>query len=79
MAITLRQREVLDFISQFVTVNKYSPSYMEIGAGVGLSSLATVHKHIQNLKRKGFLSAEYNRSRAIDITEGICPACGHKR
>ena len=67
MAITKRQRQVYDFISDFVQQNQYSPSFEEIGAGLGLSSLATVHKHISNLEKKGLLSRDYNRSRSIDL------------
>jgi len=67
MAITKRQREVYDFISDFVQRNQYSPSFEEIGEGLGLSSLATVHKHISNLEKKGLLSRDYNRSRSIDL------------
>jgi repressor LexA len=67
MAITKRQREVYDFISEFVQRNGYSPSFEEIGEGLGLSSLATVHKHISNLEKKGLLSRDYNRSRSIDL------------
>lgn len=67
MAITKRQRQVYDFISEFVQRNGYSPSFEEIGDGLGLSSLATVHKHISNLEKKGLLSRDYNRSRSIDL------------
>ena len=67
MAITRRQRQVYDFISGFVQQNGYSPSFEEIGAGLGLSSLATVHKHISNLEKKGLLRRDYNRSRSIDV------------
>src|SRR5215467_8856099 len=67
MAITRRQREVYDFISRFVTENGYSPSFEEIGQGLKLNSLATVHKHISNLERKGLLKRDYNRSRSIDL------------
>src|SRR5437763_6213509 len=67
MAITRRQREVYDFISTFVQRNGYSPSFEEIGDGLGLSSLATVHKHISNLEKKGLLTRDYNRSRSIDL------------
>src|ERR1700690_2519217 len=67
MAITKRQREVYDFISEFVQKNGYSPSFEEIGEGLGLSSLATVHKHISNLEKKGLLTRDYNRSRSIDL------------
>jgi repressor LexA len=67
MAITKRQREVYDYISDFVQRKGYSPSFEEIGDGLGLSSLATVHKHISNLEKKGLLSRDYNRSRSIDL------------
>src|SRR5262250_1618516 len=67
MAITKRQRQVYDFIADFVQRNNYTPSYQEIGDGLGLNSLATVHKHISNLEKKGLLSRDYNRSRSIDL------------
>jgi len=67
MAITKRQREIYDFIARFVAERGYSPSFEEIGAGTDLSSLATVHKHITNLEKKGLLKRDYNRSRSIDV------------
>jgi repressor LexA len=67
VAITRRQKQVLDFIANFVQSNGYSPSFEEIGHAMGLSSLATVHKHISNLEQKGLLRRDYNRSRSIDI------------
>jgi repressor LexA len=67
MAITRRQKEVLDFLSSFTSRNGYSPSYEEIAAGLGLSSLATVHKHVTNLQTKGLLQRAHNRSRSIDV------------
>jgi len=67
MAITRRQRQVYDFISEFVQKHQYSPSFEEIGEGLGLSSLATVHKHVSNLEKKGLLTRDYNRSRSIDL------------
>jgi repressor LexA len=67
MAITKRQRELYDFISEFVQKNGYSPSFDEIREGMGLNSLATVHKHVTNLEKKGLLTRDYNRSRSIDL------------
>ena len=67
MAITKRQRQVYDFIADFVQRNQFTPSFQEIGDGLGLSSLATVHKHITNLEKKGLLNRDYNRSRSIDL------------
>jgi repressor LexA len=67
MALTRRQKQVYDFLAQFVEEHGYSPSFEEIGDGLGLSSLATVHKHISNLEEKGLLKRDYNRSRSIDL------------
>jgi repressor LexA len=67
MAITRRQKQVYDYVEDFVQRNGYSPSFEEIGAGMGLSSLATVHKHITNLEKKGLVKRGHNKSRSIDI------------
>jgi len=67
MAITRRQKEVIDFLTGFTQKNGYSPSYEEIAQGLGLNSLATVHKHVTNLQNKGLLQRAHNRSRSIDV------------
>lgn len=67
MAITRRQKEVYDFVADFVQQHGYSPSFEEIGRGLGLNSLATVHKHVSNLEKKGLVKRDYNRSRSIDL------------
>jgi repressor LexA len=67
MALTKRQKEVYDFLARFLEEHEYSPSFEEIGEGLGLTSLATVHKHISNLEQKGLLKRDYNRSRSIDL------------
>ena len=67
MAVTKRQHEVYEFLQRFIEKHGYSPSYQEIGEGLGLSSPATVHKHITNLVQKGMLRRDYNRSRSIDV------------
>ena len=67
MAITRRQHEMYDFISRWVAEKGYSPSFEEIAQGMKLSSLATVHKHVSNLEKKGLLTRDYNRSRSIDL------------
>src|SRR5208283_2623360 len=67
MAVTRRQKQVYDFLAKFVDEHGYSPSFEEISEGLGLSSLATVHKHISNLEQKGLLKRDYNRSRSIDL------------
>lgn len=65
--LTKRQREILDFINEFIAKNHYSPSVREIGDHFDLSSPATVHVHIENLKKKGFLSNSYRESRSIEL------------
>lgn len=69
MALTRRQREVYDFIRAFVAERGYSPSLEEIGQRFGLSSVATVHKHVQHLVEKGYLRKAWNRSRSVEPVE----------
>jgi len=69
MALTRRQKEVMDFLSRFIHKNGFSPSYEEIAAGLGLASLATVHKHIQALESKQYLRRSYNHSRSLEVAE----------
>jgi repressor LexA len=67
VALTRRQKEVMDFLSTFIDEHGYSPSYEEIASGLGLASLATVHKHIQALETKQYLRRSYNHSRSVEI------------
>src|SRR3989442_5505128 len=69
MALTKRQKEVLDFLVAFETKHGYAPSFEEIGKGLKLTSLATVHKHITTLEKKGFIRRGYNQSRSIEIVQ----------
>jgi len=69
MALTRRQKEVMDFLSSFIAKKGYSPSYEEIASGLGLASLATVHKHIQALEAKQYLRRSYNHSRSLEVAE----------
>jgi repressor LexA len=67
MALTRRQKEVLDFIAAYQVENGYSPSYEEIARGLNLASIATVHKHISALDKKNYLQRSHNQSRSIDV------------
>jgi repressor LexA len=67
MALTRRQKEVLDFIASYQVENGYSPSYEEIARGLQLASIATVHKHISALDKKNYLHRGHNQSRSIDV------------
>jgi repressor LexA len=68
MALTKRQKEVLDFIADFVEQNGYSPSYEELAHGLNLASLATVHKHIQALESRNYIRRLFNQSRSIEVS-----------
>jgi repressor LexA len=68
MALTPRQKQVLELISGFVRDNGYCPSYEEIGRGLGLASLATVHKHISALEARGYLIRSFNQSRSLELS-----------
>jgi repressor LexA len=68
MALTRRQKEVLDFIEGFVRENGYSPSYEEIAQGLKLASLATVHKHLSALETKHYVRRGFNQSRSVEVT-----------
>ena len=69
MALTRRQREVLDVIRTFIERRGYSPSLEEIGTELGLSSVATVHKHVSLLAEKGYLRRAWNQNRSIELTD----------
>jgi len=55
LPLTKRQREILDYLNEFIQNHGYAPSLEEIGRRFNLSSLATVHKHLSNLQEKGFI------------------------
>ncbi len=67
MALTKRQREILNYLSAYSDQNGYAPSFEEIAEQFSYSSLATVHEHLSNLERKGYIRRSYNESRAIEI------------
>lgn len=65
--LTKRQREILDYLQDFIQRHGYAPSLEEIGKRFNLSSLATVHKHLTNLEEKGFIRRSWNRSRSVEL------------
>ncbi len=69
MHLTKRQKEIFDFICESLGEDGYAPSLEEIGERFGLSSVATVHKHVQNLVEKGLLRKAWNRSRSIEVVD----------
>ena len=73
MALTRRQRQVLDVIQEFIDTKGYSPSLEEIGAELELSSVATVHKHVSHLVQKGFVKRAWNQNRSLEPVHQACP------
>ena len=68
MILTRRQKEIWDYLEDYIAAHGYAPTLEEIGEHFSLSSLATVHKHLSNLERKGVIARKWNLSRAIEIT-----------
>ena len=67
MPLTKRQREILTYLGSYSDSNGYAPSFEEIADQFNYNSLATVHEHLSNLERKGYIKRSYNESRAIEI------------
>jgi repressor LexA len=67
MPLTKRQREILTYLSEYAEEHGYAPSFEEIARHFNYNSLATVHEHLSNLERKGYIKRAYNESRAIEI------------
>lgn len=67
MPLTKRQKEILDFLRAFLEEHGYAPSYEEIARHFAYGSLATVHEHLENLQRKGYIRKSYNESRSIEL------------
>jgi repressor LexA len=67
MPLTKRQREILTYLTSYSEQNGFAPSFEEIAENFSYSSLATVHEHLTNLERKGYIKRNYNESRAIEI------------
>lgn len=67
LTLTRKQHDILDYVSSSITKNGYAPSFEEIAERFGYQSLATVHEHLSNLERKGYIRRGYNESRAIEV------------
>ena len=67
MPLTKRQSEILVFLQNHILEQGYAPSFEEIAERFGFQSLATVHEHLTNLERKGYIRRSYNESRSIEV------------
>lgn len=65
--LTRKQNEVLDYIKKYTATHGYPPAIREIGAGLGLSSPATVHTHVKKLEEAGVIKTSSNKFRTIEI------------
>jgi len=65
--LTKRQKQLLDYVDQYINEHGYAPTLQEVGNYFGLSSLATVHKHLRNLETKGYIKRKHNHSRALEV------------
>ena len=73
MPLTRRQREILDYLTSYIDEHGYAPSFEEIAGRFQFQSLPTVHEHLTNLERKGYIRRTPNESRAIEVV----PPRGH--
>ncbi len=69
--LTRKQGQIYEFIKQFIIDNNYPPTIREIATGVDLSSSATVHAHLKNLEKKGYIKVSNNKNRAIELVESL--------
>ena len=67
MSLTPKQRDILNYVTGTISEHGYAPSFEEIAEKFGYQSLATVHEHLTNLERKGYIRRNYNESRAIEV------------
>lgn len=65
--LTSRQGEVLEALCQWMKDHGYPPSIRELGEAVGLLSTRSVHDHLRQLERKGYIRRRRDHSRAIEI------------
>ena len=71
--LTARQEQVLRFIREFTRTNGYPPTVREIGSKLELSSPSTVHVHLGNLERLGFIRRDPSKPRALELVDAPRP------
>jgi len=64
-----RQKQILDFISQYIQKNGYSPTLQQIAEAIGVSSLATVHEHLNSMVKKGVIKRFEGAVRGIEVVD----------
>jgi repressor LexA len=64
-----KERQIIEFIGQFIQRYGYAPTLKEIGDALGMSSVATVHEHLQRLREKGYIKKLDGTSRGLEIVK----------
>ena len=64
-----KQVAILRFLRDFIGANGYAPSFEEIRSSFGYGSLATVHEHLKNIERKGYIRRVLNANRSIALVD----------
>ena len=67
MILTRRQKQILDYLGEFIGKHGYAPSLAEMSQHFNLSSISTIHKHLVHLEEKGLIRRHWNRARAVEI------------
>lgn len=72
MALVLynKERQVLEFITQYVQRNGYAPTLLEIASGIGVNAASTIHEHVEKLITKGYLRKTPGTERGLELIEG---------
>lgn len=66
-----RQAQVLNFLKQHIESTGFAPTLRQIADAIGVSSLATVHEHMQGLIKKGLISKTSGRLRKYELKADI--------
>ena len=67
VSLTKRQNEILNYIKEYIVDHGYPPTIREIGKALGISSPATIHAHLKNLEKKGFIRKNDSKNRALEL------------
>jgi repressor LexA len=73
MKLTRRQKEILDFVTEFIAREGYSPSMEEIAEHFQFASLNAVFKHLEAIEARGYLHRDANRARSIELMRSESP------
>lgn len=70
LVVYKKQQQIISFIRQYIELNGSAPTLKQIAEAIGVSSLATVHEHLQALEAKGLIKRKQGKVRSIELMEG---------